>query len=183
MATLIEFETPRLRLRQWRSQDFASFAAMNADPNVMEYFPAPLTQQESDAMAQRCQTLIAERGWGLWAVETSNTPFIGFVGLHVPASELPCSPCVEIGWRLAHAHWGKGYATEAAQGALNVGFAQLNLQQIVSFTSIHNGRSQAVMQRIGMTRDTETFLHPNVTDGHWLQEHCLYRIQNPKVGD
>ncbi len=180
MATLIELTTLRLRLRQWRTQDFAAFAKMNADPQVMEYYPASLTQTESDILAQRCQSLITERGWGLWAVETQTTPFIGYVGLHIPVPELPCFPCVEIGWRLAHAHWGQGYATEAAQGVLNIAFERLQLPEIVSFTSVHNQRSQAVMARIGMTQVPETFAHPLVPHDHWLNEHCLYKIQNPR---
>jgi RimJ/RimL family protein N-acetyltransferase len=107
------WSTHRLRLRQWRESDLGPFAALNADPRVMEYFPARLSRAESDAMARRFAAGIAARGWGLWAVETQATRaegvFVGFVGLYVPPAELPFSPCVEIGWRLAAAHWGKGY--------------------------------------------------------------------------
>lgn len=173
----IEFETERLRLRQWRDADRAPFAALNADPKVMAFFPAPLTRAQSDAMAARCQTLIAARGWGFWAVETKSTStFIGFVGLHTPAAELPCSPCVEIGWRLAAIHWGKGFATEAARGALRVGFERIGLPEIVAFTPIGNSRSRAVMERLGMRAANETFEHPDVPVGHALRAHCLYRL-------
>jgi len=177
MNELIEFNTARLRLRQWRDADRVPFADLNADRQVMQYFPARLSRAESDAMADRCQALITERGWGLWAVETrSGREFIGFVGLHVPAAPLPFCPCVEVGWRLATRFWGQGFATEAARTALGVGFGQLGLDEIVSYTSILNLRSRAVMQRLGMTESEETFEHPVVPEGHALREHCLYRL-------
>ena len=174
---LIEFDTPRLRLRQWRASDVAPFAALNADPRVMEFFPELMRPPESRAMARRIRGLIRERGWGLWAVEVlDGARFIGFVGLHVPAAELPCSPCVEIGWRLAPTHWGCGYATEAARGALAVGFETLGLDEIVSFTAAPNLRSQAVMQRLGMHLRGE-FDHPSVPAGSPLRRHVLYAMQ------
>lgn len=177
MVELVEFDTERLRLRQWCAADREPFAALNAEPKVMEFFPVLLNRIESDAMADRCQALIAERGWGLWAVETRTThEFIGFVGLHTPAPELPFSPCVEVGWRLASKHWGKGFATEAARRALRVGFERLGLTEIVSFTSVGNIRSRAVMQRLGMLETEKTFEHPNVPVGSVLRKHCLYRL-------
>lgn len=177
MAKLIEFETERLRLRQWCAEDRQPFAQLNADPKVMEFFPRALDRAESDAMADRCQRLIAGRGWGFWAVETKDTGmFIGFVGLHIPSPELPFSPCIEIGWRLAFQHWGKGFATEAAHAALRVGFEQLGCPEIVSFASLQNLRSRAVMERLGM-RDTKTiFEHPHIPAGNVLRQHCLYRL-------
>jgi RimJ/RimL family protein N-acetyltransferase len=175
---LIEPKTARLQLRQWQERDRDPFAALCADPKVMEYFPATLDRSTSDAMVDRCQALIADRGWGLWAVELQATQeFIGFVGLHMPQVELPFSPCVEVGWRLAAAHWGKGYATEAAQAALQVGFEVLELDEIVSFTAMGNVRSQAVMKRLGMTF-SGTFEHPTLPVGHELRQHCLYRLTN-----
>ncbi|MCM1981942.1 GNAT family N-acetyltransferase [Lyngbya confervoides] len=169
--------TARLLLRQWQPGDRPYFAALNADPEVMRYFPAPLTRQESDALADRCERLMTVRGWGFWAVELPRrVPFIGYVGLHIPAADLPCKPCVEVGWRLARPYWGKGYATEAAQASLNFAFEDLQIPEVVSFTSLLNWRSQAVMERLGMIRDPETFEHPNVPPGHILREHCLYRL-------
>lgn len=177
MTRPIEFETKRLRLRQWLPKDREPFAALNSDPKVMEFFPAPLDRIASDTMADRCQTLITERSWGFWAVEMKETDrFIGFVGLHVPLSELPFSPCVEIGWRLAFQYWGKGFATEASRATLSVGFESLDLPEIVSFTTVRNLRSRAVMQRIGMYETSETFEHPHVPLGSPLRLHCLYRL-------
>ena len=176
MAERIEPETERLVLRQWKIADRESFAALNADLRVMAYFPAPLTRPESDAMAGRCQKLIDERGWGFWAVELKTTcEFIGFVGLHIPSAELPFSPCVEIGWRLAYDHWGKGYATEAAKEALHIGFDRLGLNEIVAFTSVGNIRSSGVMERLGM-QESGTFEHPQVPKDSTLRQHCLYRL-------
>lgn len=151
MADLIELETKRLRLRQWRLADRKFFAALNSDSRVMAFFPSLLTRADSDALADRCQSLIDERGWGLWAVEIKATQeFIGFVGLNTPSAKLPFSPCVEIGWRLAFHQWGKGFALEAAREALHFGFDGLGLQEIVSFTALNNIRSRAVMMRLGM---------------------------------
>ncbi|MDO4231816.1 MAG: GNAT family N-acetyltransferase [Lautropia sp.] len=166
--------TPRIRLRQWLPADREPFALMNADPRVMEWFPACLGQAESDALADRCQALIAERGWGFWAAELKETKaFIGFVGLHVPSPELPFSPCVEIGWRLAADYWGKGLATEAAHAALAFGFERLGLDEIVSFAVAGNQRSRAVMERLGM-REAGVFGHPALPADSPLREHCLY---------
>jgi RimJ/RimL family protein N-acetyltransferase len=177
MPALIEFHTQRLYLRQWRSRDREPFAQLNADPRVMEFFPKLLDRITSDAMADRIEAKIRDRGWGWWAVELQATQeFIGFVGLNVPAVELPCSPCVEVGWRLAYPYWGKGYATEAAKSALQVGFEELKLEEIVSFTAVQNQRSRAVMERLNMREIPETFLHPSLPSDHALAEHCLYKL-------
>jgi RimJ/RimL family protein N-acetyltransferase len=177
MNAPIEFETRRLLLRQWRAADREPLAALNADPIVMAHFPAPLTREESDAMADRCERLIADRRWGVWATEIKATgEFIGVVGLHIPREDLPISPCVEILWRLAQAHWSKGFATEAAQGALRIGFEVLRLPEIVSYTVPSNTRSRAVMKRLGMQMDAATFEHPGVPEGHILRTLCNYRL-------
>jgi RimJ/RimL family protein N-acetyltransferase len=180
MATpAIEFDTARLRLRRWRDSDLAPFAALNADPAVMEFFPAPQSRTQSAASIAAWSAQFAERGWSNWAAELRGSgEFIGFVGLSVPRRLLPFSPCVEIGWRLARAHWGQGYASEAASATLALGFARLGLQEIVSFTALGNRRSRAVMERIGMHRDPHgDFDHPGVPEGHVLRRHCLYRLK------
>ena len=177
MGKLIELETSRLKLRQWRKQDFPVFAAINADTTVMKYYPNTLSEKESNELANRIQSLISERGWGFWAVEEKNgEEFIGFVGLHIPTAELPCTPCVEIGWRLAKSLWGNGYATEAAKAALNVAFEQLSLSEVYSFTSVGNARSRSVMERIGMVNTGDNFEHPDIPPGHQLREHVLYKL-------
>ena len=178
MANLIEIETERLRLRQWRSSDRDTFAELNSDSKVMEFFPALLTRAVSDAIADRCQLLIEERGWGFWAAECKATrEFIGFVGLNTPSAGLPFSPCVEVGWRLAFQHWGKGFATEAALEALRIGFQVLQLREIVSFTARGNRRSLAVMKRLGML-ESGTFEHPHVPETTGLRQHFLYRLSS-----
>ncbi|WAW09584.1 GNAT family N-acetyltransferase [Oxalobacter vibrioformis] len=173
-----ELETERLILRQWKRKDYAPYAELNADRVVMAFFTATFTRKESDAMVAYLQSLIARRGWGVWAVERkSDGAFIGSVGLHVPHAKLPFTPCVEVGWRLAQAYWGHGYATEAAREVLRFGFEVLALPEIVAFTSLLNTRSMAVMQRLGMVTDPgQNFPHPDVPKGSPLREHCLYRI-------
>ncbi|WP_288130046.1 GNAT family N-acetyltransferase [Microbulbifer sp.] len=179
MITLIEPQTERLQLRQWRNEDREPFAAMNADPRVMEFFPALLSREESDAAIDRQITHIEKYGWGFWAVERlEDHQFIGFVGIKNVGDELPFAPAVEIGWRLAVDVWGKGYATEGASAALRVAFEDLRLQEIVSFTPLPNIRSQKVMQRLGMHEDPVTFEHPGLPTGSPLRRHCLYRLSS-----
>jgi RimJ/RimL family protein N-acetyltransferase len=163
--------TERLVLRQWRDDDRAPFAALNADPVVMEHFPSTMTREQSDAFVDFNIRTIRERGWGLWAVDADGT-FIGFVGLNEPRF----MPGVEVGWRLARAAWGHGYATEAARAAVAFARDDLRLDEVVSFTATTNLRSQRVMQRLGMTHDpADDFDHPRVEDAR-LRRHVLYRL-------
>lgn len=170
--------TARLVLRPWRADDLAPFAALNADPRVMEFFPAVLSRAESDGLAARIRLHMETHGFGLWAVEVPGTaPFIGFVGLMTVPPALPFAPAVEVGWRLAREHWGRGYATEAARAAVEFGFGVLGLGEIVSFTADRNRPSRAVMERLGMTYSpAEEFEHPSIPAGHPLQPHVLYRL-------
>jgi RimJ/RimL family protein N-acetyltransferase len=173
-----EIRTERLILRCWRPEDRAPFAALNADPAVMEHFPSTLSRAESDALAARIESHFARHGFGLWAVEIPGVaPFAGFIGLSVPAFETHFTPCVEVGWRLAREHWGKGYATEGAAATLRFGFERLGLNQIVSFTVPANIPSHRVMARIGMHHSpADEFDHPRLPPGHPQRRHVLYRI-------
>ncbi|WP_286936020.1 GNAT family N-acetyltransferase [Achromobacter sp. UBA4530] len=176
MSLNIEVETPRLVLRQWRAADRKPFAALNADPQVTQFL-LPMTPQESDALADRLAAGIDEHGWGFWAVEAPGVaPFIGFVGIKPLAPTLPFAPGVEIGWRLAQPFWGRGYASEAADAALRVGFEQVGAEEIVAFTATDNVRSRAVMDRLGMAAEPGCFDHPAVPAGHPLRAHVLYRL-------
>jgi len=177
MPTVIEFETPRLRLRRWREADREPFAAMNADPAVMAFFEAPQSRAVSDASVDAWQAQFAAHGWSNWAVELRESgEFIGFTGLSVPRRTFSFSPCVEVGWRLARRAWGKGFATEAARASLRIAFEQLALPEVVSYTAVGNVRSRAVMERIGMLDAHQEFEHPGISRGHPLRLHCLYRI-------
>ena len=170
-------ETDSLLLRQWTEEDFFPFAEMCSNENVMEFFPKTQTREESYEMAKKIQSLIKERGWGFWAVEIPNQQkFIGFVGLHTPKDSMPFSPCVEVGWRLSNQHWGKGYATEGAKAALEYAFNRLGLSEVVSFTSLGNVRSMAVMKKIGMHNSGQNFMHPDIEVSHPQCEHVLYKI-------
>ena len=169
----------RLILRAWREEDLAPFAELNADPAVMEYFPSTLSRAESDAFAARIRSEMAERGFGLWAVEVPGVaPFIGFTGLAVPRFRAHFTPCVEIGWRIAREYWGRGYAPEAAGKALAHAFVALGLDEAVSFTAAGNLRSRRVMEKLGMTHDpADDFEHPSLAPGHRLRRHVLYRFR------
>lgn len=174
---ILELGTERLLLRQWRDSDREAFAYMCADPKVMEFLWPVGSRAASDALIDCLVMRMAENGWGIWATELRTTgEFIGFIGLQEPRAKLPCSPCVEVGWRLASRFWGHGYATEGAHCALAVGFEKLWLHEIVAMTAVKNVRSQAVMQRLGMRPDRDTFFHPLIPLGHRLREHCLYRL-------
>lgn len=177
-----ELRTERLLLRPWRTGDRDAYARMNADPRVMECFPAVLTREESDASADRAEAHFAQHGFGLWAVELpGEAEFIGFIGLWHTSFDAHFTPCVEIGWRLAAGFWGRGYATEGALASLKFGFENLGLEAIVSITSPLNLRSRRVMEKIGMTRDEAgDFDHPRVPDGHPLKRHVLYRKRRPQ---
>lgn len=173
-----ELQTTRLRLRRWRAEDVPLFAAMNADPRVMEHFPKLMTPEETQASVDRIQAHFEEHGFGLWAVEVREvTPFIGYVGLIIPRFQAHFTPAVEVGWRLACEHWGQGYATEAAREALRFGFEELDLREIVSYTVPANTRSRAVMERLGMRHDpADDFEHPLLPEGHPLRRHVFYRL-------
>ncbi len=167
-------------LRRWRESDLDPFADLNADPAVMEYFPAPLDRAASDDLARVADSRVAA-GCGLWAVEVPGVaPFIGFIGLNPVTYETPFTPAVEVGWRLARTGWGRGYAPEGARAAVADGFGRLGLEEIVSFTAAGNSRSRRVMERIGMTRDEGgDFDHPRIPVGHRLRRHVLYRLARP----
>jgi RimJ/RimL family protein N-acetyltransferase len=170
--------TERLILRRWRDADREPFAAMNADPEVVEHLQGPLSRERSDAFVDRIETHWETHGWGLWAVEVpAVAPFIGYVGLW-PADYVEPG-MVEVGWRLARRHWGNGYVTEAAREALRFGFVDVGLPEIVSFTVPQNERSWRVMERIGLIRDLSgDFDHPRVDAAAYphLVRHVLYRL-------
>lgn len=176
-----ELRTERLLLRAWRPTDRDPYAALNADPVVMEHFPAPLTRAESDAHVDRILAAFEEHGWGLWAAEVpGEADFIGFIGLAIPRFEAPFTPCVEVGWRLAQSAWGRGYAPEGATEALRFAFDDLGLDEVLSFTSVGNTKSRRVMEKIGLTHDpADDFDHPNLPPGHRLRRHVLYRGRRP----
>lgn len=172
--------TPRLHLRRWEPRDRAPFAALNADPEVMAHFPSTLTRDESDAFVDRIEAHFERHGWGLWAVERrADAAFVGFLGLWPATFEAHFTPAVEIGWRFARHGWGAGLATEAGHATLADARDRLEMTEIVSFTTVANHRSSAVMERLGMTNDpAEDFDHPGVDGASHphLVRHRLYRV-------
>jgi ribosomal-protein-alanine N-acetyltransferase len=173
-----ELATERLLLRRWRDSDHDAFAALNADPQVMAQFPAPLTRAEAEFVLEQIEVGFERHGFGIWAVETTaDGAFIGLAGLSVVPFEEHFTPAVEIGWRLLPAAWGHGYATEAAQEALRFGFLEARMPEIVSFASTTNSRSIAVMERLRMHRIPDgDFKHPLMDPAHPLAPHVLYHL-------
>ena len=171
--------TSRLILRRWKDADKEPFAGLNADPNVMEFFPARLTLPQSDDLFSKIQAHFRKHGFGLYAVELkAEGSFGGFVGLNVPSFHAHFTPCVEIGWRLSYAIWGRGLATEGAQAVVKHAREVLGLKEIVSFTVPPNVRSRRVMEKLAMTHDpADDFDHPQLPPGHPLRRHVLYRLR------
>jgi RimJ/RimL family protein N-acetyltransferase len=171
-------KTERLLLRHWRDSDRLPFPQMNADPRVMEFFPALLSPAESGALVDRAQAHFDRHGFGPFAVELlENQFFIGFIGLSIPNFDAPFMPAVEIGWRLAFDCWGRGLATEGARAVIRYAFEDLGLDGLVSFTVPENLRSRRVMEKLGMTHDpADDFDHPRLPEGHPLRRHVLYRL-------
>lgn len=177
MKEILQLESARLILRQWRDSDLPAFADLCADPRVMRYFPETLGRLQSAEVIGRARGHFAELGYGLWALERKDSgQFIGFTGLGQVGFDAPFAPATEIGWRLAYEHWGLGFASEAAWTCLACAFDRLGPEEVVAFTALANASSEKVMQSIGMQRDVEgDFDHPNLP-GHELQRHMLYRI-------
>ncbi len=172
--------TARLRLRPWRADDRAPFAALNADPEVMRHFPATLDRSFSDALAARLAAHVDQHGWGMWALEGPDGRFLGFCGVAPVTFTAPFTPALELAFRLARDAWGHGYATEAARAALDATFARVGVDQVVAFTTPGNARSRAVLERLGMSHDPDDdFDHPRLAARHPLRRHVLYRAHRP----
>jgi ribosomal-protein-alanine N-acetyltransferase len=178
--TDVMLQTPRLLLRRWREADREPFHRMNADLRVMEFFPACLTRQESDALIDRIESHLERHGFGLYAAELRETgEFTGFVGMGWTPFQAHFTPCVEIGWRLDCSFWNRGLATEGAHACLRHAFEMLELPEVVAMTVPANVRSRRVMEKLGMTCDAaDNFEHPRVPVGHPLREHLLYRSRS-----
>ena len=172
-------ETERLIMRRWRASDLEPFAAMGADPRVMEFFPSCLSREESAANISLMEDRFERNGFCFWALERKEDGvFLGFTGLNRPGFAAPFMPSVEVGWRLAFSHWGQGYASEAGHASVAYAFDNLRESEVVAFTARDNKRSRAVMERLGMTYDlVDDFDHPGLPPGHDLQRHVLYRIR------
>lgn len=171
-------QTDRLLLRQWQPADLDPLARMNANSDVMRFFPSVVPEQRSHQLAHTWQQQLCEQGWGLWAVESrGDKAFIGFVGLNRVVAAIPHAPFLELVWRLLPEYWGRGYAPEAAAAALDVAFAALAEEAVYAMTALINQPSIRVMEKLGMGNTGEVFDHPAVAAGHVLQQHCLYRMR------
>ena len=180
---MTDLDTERLLLRRWRLSDREPFASLNSDARVMEFMPALLSREASDALILRIEDHFARQGFGLWAAELRrDSSFLGFIGLSVPVFEAAFTPFVEIGWRLAPTHWRQGLATEGALEVVRHAFDSLALPALVSFTVPSNVPSRRVMEKIGMTHNpADDFDHPSLPPGHPLRRHVLYRLINDRA--
>ncbi|HXC94962.1 MAG TPA: GNAT family N-acetyltransferase [Edaphobacter sp.] len=187
MTQPLQLETPRLTLRRWQKTDRAAFAAMNADPVVMQYFAAPMTREQSDEAIDRYLAAFDREGFSFFAAHLRDTgDFIGTIGLQTMRDVVPNlpQPAVEIGWRLTQSAQGKGFATEGAHTIVDFAFNQLGLSEVVAIAAIPNQPSRRVMQKLGMTHHPELdFDHPRVPAGHQYQRHTLYSLRNPNPNE
>ena len=171
----------RLKLRNWKDEDTEPFIKMNMDTDVMRFFPAPQTREETLAQILRIKQHFDDHGYGLYAVERKdNGLFIGFTGFAHPRFESHFTPCIEIGWRLSKENWRQGFATEAAKACLDHGFKRLGFDEILSFTATTNIPSIGVMEKVGLTR-VEVFEHPLLPNGHKLKPHVLYKVVKKNI--
>jgi RimJ/RimL family protein N-acetyltransferase len=176
MARFDSLRTDRLVMRRWRDDDREPFAALNADPYTMRFFPSTLDRAASDSLVDRLEERFESQGFGLWALEIADTgQFIGFTGLNPMPDDVPGAGGMEVGWRLAREAWHHGYATEAARAALDVAFGHLEMTTIYSMTAVLNEPSQAVMRRLGLTEWTR-WDHPRIPEGNPLRPSVTYRI-------
>lgn len=178
---MIYLETSRLLIRDWIETDLEPFKLLNADVQVMQYFPKTLTHDETDIFYEMIQAEFRKHGFGLYAIEVKdNKEFIGFIGFHLATFNADFTPCREIGWRLKKDAWGKGYATEGAKACLEYGMKQLGFNEVYSFTAEINKPSHHVMEKIGL-RFVKDFNHPQIVSGSPLVKHVLYHISRKKV--
>ncbi len=180
VSTAPQLRSPRLQLRPWQANDVESLFALNANPRVMEwmYVPAVWTRQTAADNMARLQQHMLKHGFGLWAVQThDDSSAQGWVGLNVPKYNAPFMTAVEVAWRL-HPHvWERGFATEAAQAALQFAFEPLGLMEVIALTVPQNQRSRRVMEKLGMQHNPDDdFEHPLLPAGHRLRQHVLYRL-------
>ncbi|MES2095699.1 MAG: GNAT family N-acetyltransferase [Pseudomonadota bacterium] len=174
-------ETDRLILREWRAGEVVPFHTMCNDPEVMRYLGPPIGLADAEAARDRMNGYIASHGYCFWAVERkSDAAFLGFCGMKPGPEGTPIHDAMEIGWRLARAYWGQGYAREAAAASIAWGWAHTDTPEIAAMTVIANSNSWGLMERLGMVRDYDAdFDHPAVPDDSPLKRHILYRIVRP----
>jgi len=175
-----ELETKNLLLRQWKEEDLEAYAKLTSSKEIMKYFPRTLTREQSDKAARKFQKLLEERSWGFWAVEEkSSGQFIGYAGLHAPATKFPFSPCIEIAWRMQDKYWDNGYVLEAGRVIIRAAFEIFALDEVVYFSSLKNLKGEKLASALNMKKEDENFNHPFVELEHELSEHYLYRIKKP----
>lgn len=170
------FTSARLGFRNWNTEDIEPFTALNADPEVMQYFPKTLSRQESAEFMFRLQTHYQEQGFTYFAVDLLESgEWIGFIGLFTQDFPSSFTPAIDLGWRLTLESHGYGYATEGAKRCLAYAWSELSLKQVISICPLVNHVSERVMQKIGMQKQGE-FKHPKLSAFPELENCCWYEI-------
>ncbi len=174
-------ETERLLLRAWKNEDVETYYQINQDPKVIEFLLGPMSKEQVEKFIVDKNQTLREENYTLWALEEKATgAMIGCIGIQEIPSLIPFAGKMEIAWRLGSQYWGNGYAPEGAHAVLDYAFETLGFEDIFSFTTTTNKRSQRVMEKIGMTHlPNSNFAHPKVPLDHPLLEHVLYRISAP----
>jgi ribosomal-protein-alanine N-acetyltransferase len=170
--------TQRLILRSWRDSDRQPFAEMSEDADVMEHLRPLATQDACNAWIDFQINHQSSHGFCLWALESrASGLFMGAVGLLHVSFVAHFTPAVEVGWRLARPFWGQGFAAEAARAALQFGFEEIRLTEVVAHASVRNTRSRRLMAKLGMSHDcAEDFDRPGAPESDSLRRQALYRL-------
>lgn len=180
MAKSVFIETPRLRLRGWGEADLEGLIQMNADSEVMRFFPEPYAEARSWDQYRRIQNEFEQAGYGLYVAEEKyGGEFMGFIGFHQASLQVDFCPCIEIAWRLAKRFWNQGYATEGAEACLSYAWEHLDFECVYSFTAVLNLPSQRVMEKIGMKLN-RYFDNPELPPDHPLCPHVCYVTAKPE---
>ncbi len=170
------FTSARLGFRDWQPTDLPKMAAINADHEVMHYFPSVQSEQDTQAFINRMQLQLSNKGFCYFAVDRlADGAFIGFIGLSEQTFEADFTPCIDMGWRLDKAYWHQGYATEGALRCLSFAFDTLKLKEVNAVAPLANTPSIHVMEKAGMQK-IQTFMHPALTQHAWLQQCARYLV-------
>lgn len=170
------FKSKRLGFRNWNKNDLTEFAKINADLEVMEHFPNPLTEKETAEFIMRLKTHYEKNGYNYFATEILESgELIGFIGLAFQDYKTEFTPAIDIGWRLKKTAWGKGFATEGAKKCLEFAFNKLNLCNVISTCTERNYKSESVMKKIGMKK-IGTYKHPKLKEYPEYQNCICYGI-------
>jgi ribosomal-protein-alanine N-acetyltransferase len=167
--------TGRLLLRPFRAADHAAVHAYASDPEVVRFMDyGPNTEAETAGFLAMAMAPRAGH-WPLAIVRHSDEAVLGAVDLHVESEQHRRG---EMGYVLARAAWGHGYATEAAAALLEFGLTEAGLHRVSATCDPANAASARVLDKIGMRREGHLHDHFRVR-GEWRDRLLYARVAAP----